>query len=65
MVRPQGFEPRTFAFWIVLPLIIVGLFFNFRYSFEGPDINNSKVNDAMNTVANAAEEIKNDMRSNS
>ncbi|HHU17655.1 MAG: DUF4342 domain-containing protein [Anaerovoracaceae bacterium] len=55
----------TFAFWIVLPLIIVGLFFNFRYSFEGPDINNSKVNDAMNTVANAAEEIKNDMRSNS
>lgn len=53
------------AFWIVVPLIIVGLFFNFRYFFEGPDINSSKVNDAMNTVADAAEEIKNDMRKDS
>ncbi|MDD4565389.1 MAG: DUF4342 domain-containing protein [Eubacteriales bacterium] len=54
-----------FAFWIVVPLIIVGLFFSFRYSFQGPDINSSKVNDAMNTVATAAEEIKNDMRGDS
>lgn len=50
-------------FWIVLPLLIVGLFFNFRYTFQGPDIKNNTVNDAMNNVAAAAEEIKNDMRS--
>lgn len=52
----------VFAFWIVVPLLILGLFFSFRYSFQGPDITNTKVNDAMDTVANAAEEIKNDMR---
>ena len=50
------------AFWIVVPLLVVGLFFNFRYYFQGPDIQSTKVNDAMNTVANAAEEIKNDMK---
>lgn len=53
------------AFWVIVPLIVVGLFFSFRYSFQGPDINSSKVNDAMNTVATAAEEIKNDMRKDS
>jgi len=51
-----------FAFWIVVPLLIVGLFFSFRYYFDGPDIKCTKVNEAMNTVANAAEEIKNDMK---
>jgi len=51
-----------FVFWIVVPLLIVGLFFNFRYYFQGPDIKSTKVNDAMNSVANAAEEIKNDMK---
>lgn len=51
-----------FAFWIVVPLLIVGLFFSFRYFFEGPDIKSTAVNDAMDTVANAAEEIKHDIR---
>jgi len=50
------------AFWIVVPLLVVGMFFSFRYYFQGPDIQSSKVNDAMDTVANAAEEIKNDMK---
>ncbi len=51
-----------FAFWIVVPLLIIGVFFSFRYSLQGPDIKSSKVNNAMDTVANAAEEIRNDMR---
>lgn len=51
-----------FAFWIAVPLLILGLFFSFRYNFQGPDITNTRVNEAMDTVANAAEEIKNDMR---
>lgn len=50
------------ALWIVLPLLIIGLFLDFRYSFQGPNIKSEKVNNAMNTVANAAEEIKNDIR---
>jgi len=52
----------VFAFWIVIPLFIVGLFFNFRYSFDGPDLGCTKVNNAMDTVAKAAEDIKNDIR---
>lgn len=51
-----------FAFWIVVPLLIVGFFFSFRYYFQGPDIKSNKVNDAMDSVADAAEEIKKDMR---
>lgn len=51
-----------FAFWIVVPLLIVGFFFSFRYSFQGPDIKSAKVNDAIGSVADAAEEIKNDIK---
>ncbi len=51
-----------FAFWIVVPLLIVGLFFDFRYYFQGPDIRGTAVNDAMGTVASAAEDIKKDIR---
>jgi len=50
------------AFWIVVPLLIVGLFFDFRYYFQGPNIKGTAVNDAMGTVANAAEDIKKDIR---
>ena len=49
------------AFWVVIPLLAVGLFFGFRYSFAGPDLGNSKVNDAMDSVGNKAEEIKKDL----
>lgn len=48
------------AFWVVVPLLAVGLFFGFRYSFEGPDLGTTKVNSAMDSVSNAAEEIKKD-----
>lgn len=51
-----------FAFWFVVPIMVVGLFFDFRYYFNGPDIKSTKVNDAMDSVANAAGEIKNDMK---
>jgi len=51
-----------FVFWFVVPLMVVGLFFNFRYYFRGPDIKNAKVNDVIDSVADAAEEIKNDIK---
>lgn len=51
-----------FAFWVVVPLLIVGMFFGFRYLITGPDIKGSRVNDAMNSVADAAEEIKKDIK---
>lgn len=47
-----------FAFWVTLPLIIIGLFFGLRYRFVGPEFKSNTVNDAMNSAADAAEEIK-------
>jgi len=47
-----------FAFWITIPMIIIGLFFGFRYRFQGPNFNGNTVNDAMNSAAEAAENLK-------
>ncbi len=47
-----------FAFWITVPLIIIGLFFGFRYRFHGPEFNGTTINDAMNSAADAAENLK-------
>ncbi len=51
-----------FAFWVVLPLMIVGLFFNMHYHFAGPDIRSVDldINKAMDGAASAAENIKNE-----
>ena len=45
-------------FWVTLPLLVVGLFFGFRYRFRGPDLGKDIVNNAMDTAAEAAESIK-------
>lgn len=46
------------AFYVLLPLMLVSLFFGWRYSFCGPDFTNSKINDAMGKATDAAEDIK-------
>ncbi len=40
-----------FAFWIVIPLLIIGLIIGFRYRFAGPDLEKTHVNKAMDTVS--------------
>lgn len=45
-------------FWITIPLIVVGLFFGYRYRFAGPDLGKERVNNAMDSAANAAEVFK-------
>ncbi len=47
-----------FAFWITIPVLIIGLFFGYRYKFSGPEVKKTPVNRAMNTAAEAAEDIK-------
>ena len=51
-----------FAFWVVVPLMVVGLFFNMRYQFAGPDVRSVDIdiNKAMDNAADAAESIKNE-----
>lgn len=49
-----------FVFEIVIPLMIIGLFFNYRYHFAGPDMKvvDLDINKAMDTAAQAAENVK-------
>lgn len=47
-----------FVPWITIPLLIIGLFFGFRYRFNGPDLSSKTVNDAMNSAADAAINLK-------
>lgn len=48
----------VFAFWITLPLLILGLFFGFRYMFKGPDFGKDEVNNFMSSAADTADSIK-------
>lgn len=42
-----------FAFWIVLPLLILGLFLGYRYRFSGPDLDKPEVNQTVEKVTQA------------
>lgn len=42
-----------FAFWIVIPALVIGLVFGFRYNLGGPDLEKTKVNKAMDSVSDA------------
>ncbi len=51
-----------FSFWMIVPLLVVGLFFDMRYQFCGPDVRSVDIdiNRAMDSAAEAAESIKNE-----
>lgn len=50
----------VFAFWVVVPLLVVGLFLGFKYSFSGPVANGIDLNNVMDKASEAAENIKRD-----
>lgn len=52
----------AFFFWVITPLLIIGLFCNCRYAFRGPDLGNKAVNNASDYVSNAAEGLKNKVK---
>lgn len=51
-----------FSFWVVVPLLVIGLFFDMRYHFAGPNVRSVDIdiNKAMDSAAEAAESIKNE-----
>jgi hypothetical protein len=51
-----------FTFWVTIPLVIVGLFFGYRYRVIGPDLGKENVNKAMDSVADAAEKFKDEVK---
>lgn len=53
-----------FIFWLTLPLIVIGLFFGYRYSFAGPDLGKETVNRTLDSVATAAENLKKEVKVN-
>ncbi len=51
-----------FCFWIVIPLLIIGLFLGCRYRFRGRDVEKTAVNKVMESAENAAETLKTDIK---
>lgn len=47
-----------FFFWVVLPLLVLGLFLGCRYRFRGHELGRDSVNRAMDTASDTAENIK-------
>ncbi len=47
-----------FCFWVVLPVMLVSLFFDCRYSFSGTELGKDSVNKAMGKATDIADDIK-------
>lgn len=45
------------AFWISVPLLIIGLFIGCRYQFVGPDLGKEAINDVMDNVSATVEDM--------
>ena len=54
-----------FAFHIVIPLMVIGLFFSIKYHFSGPDVHSVDVdiNAAMDSASRTAENLKDEFTS--
>jgi Fe2+ transport system protein B len=48
----------VFCFWVVIPLMVVGLFLGCRYSFSGNELGRDSVNNAMGKATDIADNIK-------
>ena len=47
-----------FAFWVCIPLLVIGLFADYRYAFSGAELGRDSVNSAMDKAAEVAEKVK-------
>ena len=50
-----------FAFWIIIPALIIGLVLGYRYNLGGPDLEETKVNKAMDSVSDATRQAVDSM----
>lgn len=51
-----------FAFWVCVPVLAIGLFAGFRYSFSGPELGRKTINRAMDRAGEAAEKVIGEIR---
>jgi hypothetical protein len=47
-----------FTFWFTVPLMVVGLFFGYKYSFSGPELGKETVNRTMDQVSDVVDNLK-------
>ena len=50
------------AFWVCVPLLIIGLFAGFRYAFSGAELGRESINKAMDKAAAAADRVVDEIR---
>ena len=43
--------------YVTIPLLLIGLFFGFRYRFSGPELERDSINDVMENVASTAADM--------
>ncbi len=46
------------SFWLVVPLMIIGFFFNFRYVFKGPELEKNTLNRVIGSAAGVVDNIR-------
>jgi len=51
-----------FAFWVCVPLLVIGLFAGFRYSFSGAELGRQGINNAMERAGEAADRVMDNIR---
>ena len=51
-----------FAFWVCVPLLVIGLFAGFRYSFSGAELGRQSINNAMDKAGEAADKVLDEIR---
>ena len=47
-----------FLFWLMIILLVVGLFTDFRYSFRGPNLGSDAINDTISKASDMADSFK-------
>ena len=52
----------VFAFWVCIPLLVIGLFTGYRYAFTGAELGRESVNHAMDKAAEVVEKVKDEAR---
>ena len=50
------------AFWVCVPLLVIGLFAGFHYSFSGAELGREGINHAMDKAAEAADKVMDEIR---
>ncbi|MCQ4636563.1 DUF4342 domain-containing protein [Anaerovorax odorimutans] len=49
-------------FWVVVPIMVISLFFDFSYNFKGADLGKEQVNRAMDSATEAVNNFKSEIK---